>query len=133
MFEAHPFFVLFGGLVIFFCYGALTNMDQDIFGSIASILIIVWVAWAISIPDTPEEIAASQAIIAEREAKAKAKEIPREMSKADGCTVYVFERTGREHFFTRCEATTSTETNWTEGCGKGCSKNMTDTITTPNK
>ena len=133
MFEAHPFMTLAGVIVILVLIGAGTYMDADVFGILFAICIIVWSAWAITIPDTPAEVAAKQAQIAEREAKTKEKETPKPLSEVDGCTVYVFERQGREHFFTRCPATTSTETNWTEGCGKGCSRPMRDSIVTPNK
>lgn len=128
MFEAHPFLTLLGCLAILTVFAAQTDLDEAWYGILFAIIVIVWAAWAVKIPDTPEEIAEKELKIA----KAKEKETPRELNKIDGCTVYVFERQGREHFFTRCESTTSTETNWTEGCGKGCSRDVKDTIVTPN-
>ena len=132
MIEAHPFITLVVFMLFFFCYGAYCNMDQDVFGSLAAVIIVVWGVWAYSIPDTPEEVAQKKVQAEQREAARIEKETPKPLSQADGCTVYVFERQGREHFFTRCEKTTSTETNWTEGCGKGCSRPMRDSIVTPN-
>ena len=132
MFEAHPFLTLIGVLVFVVIIGAGTDMEQNLFGTLFALCILVWSIWAISIPDTPEEAAAKQVEKIRKEEIEKQKAIPKVLSEADGCTVYVFERQGREHFFTRCPATTSTETNWTEGCGKGCSRPMHDSIITPN-
>jgi hypothetical protein len=133
MIEAHPIIFLICILVILVTFSILNDVDPDACGSAVIVVFIVWLAWLPFIPDTPEQIKAAQEAKIKREEDARQKAIPHAMSEADGCTVYVFERQGREHFFTRCEKTTSTETNWTEGCGKGCSKPMHDTILTPNK
>jgi hypothetical protein len=65
----------------------------------------------------------------EMAAEAKRRATPHVIREADGCKVYAFE-TDREHYFTRCGSTVSTETNWSQSCGKNCSKKMSDTITT---
>jgi hypothetical protein len=66
---------------------------------------------------------------AEKAEAAKRRATPHVIREADGCKVYAFE-TDREHYFTRCGSTVSTETNWSQSCGKSCSKKMSDTITT---
>jgi hypothetical protein len=132
MIEAHPFITLLVFMVVFACYGAYRDMDSELFSTLALMIILVWGVWAYNIPDTPEQVAQAKAQAEQREAARREKETPKPLSQADGCTVYVFERQGREHFFTRCEKTTSTETNWTEGCGKGCSRPVRDSIVTPN-
>lgn len=59
----------------------------------------------------------------------KRKRIPRPVSSADGCTIYVF-TTDRDHYFTRCGSSVSTETTWKESCGKSCSRDKSAVITT---
>lgn len=67
---------------------------------------------------------------AERAAEWKRKTTPRVISSTpDGCTVYVF-TTDRDHYFTRCGSRVNTETTWKESCGKSCSKEKSDVITT---
>lgn len=132
MFEAHPFLTLLALLFLFVAMCFCANIDQDVCVLFCFVIVFIWSVWAFNIPDTPEEVAAKQAQALQKAEEERIKSTPRPMSQADGCTVYVFERQGREHFFTRCEATTSTETNWTEGCGKGCSRDVKDTIMTPN-
>ena len=51
----------------------------------------------------------------------------------DGCTVYTFKDSGNWHYFIRCANTTTTEKNWTENCGKNCTRNRQETIITQNK
>ena len=51
----------------------------------------------------------------------------------DGCTVYTFKDSGNWHYFTRCATTTTTEKNWTESCGKNCTKKKQEIIVTQNK
>lgn len=38
----------------------------------------------------------------------------------DGCTVYRFIDSGSRRYFTNCKGSTQ----WTEGCGKNCSRDM---------
>ena len=38
----------------------------------------------------------------------------------DNCTVYRFQDGGRARYFTNCKGSI----NWTEGCGKNCSQEM---------
>jgi hypothetical protein len=38
----------------------------------------------------------------------------------EGCTVYRFTDHGKARYFTNCQGST----NWTEGCGKGCTRQM---------
>lgn len=40
----------------------------------------------------------------------------------DGCTVYRFEVSGYGRYFTRCEGAASTSTQWSESCGKNCTR-----------
>ena len=55
--------------------------------------------------------------------------VPRLLSEADGCRVYKFVDDGT-HYFTRCGEQVSTERNYTESCGKGCTRHRTESITT---
>jgi hypothetical protein len=59
-----------------------------------------------------------------REAQEKAAKIPHVIREIDGCKVYKFED-GRDHYFTRCENNTTTESTY--ACGKST---CTETITT---
>lgn len=94
------------------------------------LLFCVCVGWSLwHWRDTPEESAAK----AKQEAAQKlARETPKVIREADGCKVYAFERHGRDHYFTRCPATTDTETNWTESCGKNCTRHKAENIVTEN-
>jgi hypothetical protein len=55
--------------------------------------------------------------------------VPQLMSEADGCKVYRFVDNGT-HYFTRCGAQVETVRNYTENCGKACTRHRTETITT---
>jgi len=55
--------------------------------------------------------------------------VPQLMSEADGCKVYRFVDDGT-HYFTRCGAHVETIRNYTESCGKACTRNRTESITT---
>jgi hypothetical protein len=55
--------------------------------------------------------------------------VPQLLSEADGCRVYKFVDDGT-HYFTRCGEQVSTERNYTESCGKGCTRHRTESITT---
>jgi len=55
--------------------------------------------------------------------------VPQLMSEADGCKVYRFVDNGT-HYFTRCGEQVNTIRNYTENCGKACTRNRTETITT---
>ena len=59
--------------------------------------------------------------------------VPRVMADVDGCKVYQFRANSSWHYFTRCEATTVTTRNYSETCGKGCTRNRTEDISTDNK
>lgn len=57
--------------------------------------------------------------------------VPAVVSSADGCTVYKFYDNGSWHYFTKCGGGTVTTTkNYTESCGKGCSRSRTENMTT---
>ena len=101
--------------------------DLDGFGWFALVIVVIWSMWHWR--DTPEESAAKKAREA---AELKARQTPRVVREADGCKVYAFERGGRDHYFTRCPATTDTETNWTESCGKNCTSHKAENIITEN-
>lgn len=55
--------------------------------------------------------------------------VPRLLSEADGCKVYKFVDDGT-HYFTRCGEQVNTVRHYTESCGKGCTRNRTEEITT---
>jgi len=55
--------------------------------------------------------------------------VPQLMSETDGCKVYRFVDNGT-HYFTRCGAQVNTIRNYTENCGKACTRHRTETITT---
>jgi len=55
--------------------------------------------------------------------------VPQLMSEADGCKVYRFVDNGT-HYFTRCGDQVNTIRNYTENCGKACTRHRTETITT---
>ena len=56
--------------------------------------------------------------------------VPAVVSSADGCTVYKFYDNGNWHYFTKCGGTVTTTKNYTESCGKGCSRSRTENMTT---
>ncbi len=98
-------------------------------GAIFVLLVVVacWSMWHWR--DTPEEKAAKWA---QEAAQRRARETPHVVREADGCKVYAFERGGRDHYFTRCPATTDTETTWKESCGKNCTRQKAENIVTEN-
>ena len=55
--------------------------------------------------------------------------VPQLLSEADGCRVYRFVDNGT-HYFTRCGTRVETIRNYTESCGKACTRNRTETLTT---
>ena len=55
--------------------------------------------------------------------------VPQLMSETDGCKVYRFVDSGT-HYFTRCGSQVETVKNYTENCGKACTRARTETITT---
>lgn len=56
--------------------------------------------------------------------------VPAVVSSADGCTVYKFYDSSSWHYFTKCGGTVTTTKNYTESCGKGCSRSRTENMTT---
>jgi ABC-type glycerol-3-phosphate transport system permease component len=85
-----------------------------VFGAVLIICGIVWALAAVFEP-SPETKAAMR--------------VPQLMSEADGCRVYRFVDNGT-HYFTRCGAQVETIKNYTESCGKGCTRARTESITT---
>jgi hypothetical protein len=67
------------------------------------------------------------------EAQRKADAMPHVIREADGCKVYAFRGGDTWHYFTRCATTTTTERHYTQSCGKKCTKQMTEEITTENR
>ena len=55
--------------------------------------------------------------------------VPQLLSEADGCKVYRFVDNGT-HYFTRCGEQVNTVRHYTESCGKNCTRNRTEEITT---
>jgi hypothetical protein len=56
--------------------------------------------------------------------------VPAVVSSMDGCTVYKFYDNSSWHYFTKCGGTVTTTKNYTESCGKGCSRSRTENMTT---
>jgi len=56
--------------------------------------------------------------------------VPAVVSSADGCTVYRFYDNSSWHYFTKCGGTVTTTKNYTENCGKGCTRSRTENMTT---
>jgi hypothetical protein len=56
--------------------------------------------------------------------------VPAAVSSADGCTVYKFYDNSSWHYFTKCGGSVTTTKNYTENCGKGCSRSRTENMTT---
>jgi hypothetical protein len=56
--------------------------------------------------------------------------VPAVVSSADGCTVYKFYDNSAWHYFTKCGGTVTTTKNYTENCGKGCTRSRTENMTT---
>ncbi len=123
------FVILILGLLFVVGYGSWNDVSDGGVLILCMAWAIVWGFWQ-PLAATPEEKAAQQA---QEQAKRYARETPKVIREADGCQIYAFERSGREHYFTRCPATTSTETNWTENCGKNCTSHKQESIVTNNK
>ena len=58
-----------------------------------------------------------------------AQRVPVAISEAGGCTVYRFVDSGT-HYFTRCGDKVTTTKNYTENCGKACTRQRQEVITT---
>ena len=56
--------------------------------------------------------------------------VPAVVSSADGCTVYKFYDNSSWRYFTKCGGTVTTTKNYTESCGKNCSRSRTENMTT---
>ena len=56
--------------------------------------------------------------------------VPAVVSSADGCMVYKFYDSSSWHYFTKCGGTVTTTKNYTESCGKNCSRPRTESLTT---
>lgn len=66
---------------------------------------------------------------AEQAADLAARQTPHVIREVDGCKVYAFEADGRMRYFTRCPGDrTTTESSWSESCGKACTRTRTETI-----
>ena len=62
----------------------------------------------------------------EQLAKDRSMQVIQEM---DGCKVYRF-YDGNYHYVTRCGDKVTTQKNWSEDCGKACTRRRTEDITT---
>lgn len=66
---------------------------------------------------------------AQQAADRAARQTPHVIREVDGCKVYAFEADGRMRYFTRCPGDrTTTESSWTESCGKACTRTRIETI-----
>ena len=75
-------------------------------------------------------VAILQAMFGKSEEQLAIDRIPAAVSSADGCTVYRFYDNSSWHYFTKCGGTVTTTKNYTESCGKGCSRSRTENMTT---
>jgi hypothetical protein len=71
-----------------------------------------------------------QAMFGKSEEQLARDRVPAVVSSADDCTVYKFYDNGSWHYFTKCGGTVTTTKNYTENCGKGCSRSRTENMTT---
>lgn len=105
-------------------------------GEIGAIGNLVWglitiTCGALAYNNLGEEAVAHKHAIEQAQTEARRKDrIPRFYSDApDGCKVFTFKPEDRWLYFTRCPgAKTSTETTWTESCGKNCTRTASQTI-----
>ena len=72
---------------------------------------------------------AFQAVFGLSDAEKTELRVPQLLSEADGCRVYRFVDNGT-HYFTRCGEQVNTVRHYTESCGKNCTRNRTEEITT---
>jgi hypothetical protein len=103
----------------------LINSCEDWFEMAGFLVIVAGFAVGVHSCSGSPEYAEEQATKA---AKAAADEQPRVIREVDGCKVYAFHSGDRWHYFTRCPTSTTTESSWTESCGKNCRTTKTETI-----
>lgn len=113
------------GLIIVLGVIAIGMLLIDEYGAFITFLIAFFIAVIYRESTSPEW----QERTRKAELDAQRAAIPHVIREADGCKVYAF-TTDREHYFTRCGSTVTTETNWTKSCGKSCTRHESDTITT---
>ncbi len=65
------------------------------------------------------------------EASMQGKNYP--ITKSGDCTAYKFRDSGRWHYFTQCAAKTTTESHHDESCGKNCTRDVVEFLSTVNK
>ncbi|MCA0188092.1 MAG: hypothetical protein LCH90_19275 [Proteobacteria bacterium] len=126
------FLALLTGGVAFVWWGL--NHDGEI-GAIGNLVLglITITCGALAYNNLGEEAVAHKQAIKQAQAEARRKDrIPRFYSDApDGCKIFTFKPENRWLYFTRCPgAKTSTETTWTESCGKNCTRTASQTIET---
>lgn len=93
-------------------------------GYAALVGFIVLVLYGCNFSDWSKEQAAKA------DAAARAEATPHVIREADGCKVYAFRRDSRDHYFTRCGSTVTTESTYSVSCGKSCSSTKTESIVT---
>jgi hypothetical protein len=74
-------------------------------------------------------IGAFQAVFGLNDQQKSEMRVPQLLSESDGCRVYKFVDDGT-HYFTRCGEQVDTVRHYTESCGKNCTRNRTEEITT---
>lgn len=104
---------------------AVGALLADAFGVFCVLILAFFAALIYNDANSPE----GQARKKQRELEYQRAATPHVIRQADGCKVYAF-TTDREHYFTRCGSTVTTETNWLKSCGKNCTKQESDTIVT---
>jgi hypothetical protein len=74
---------------------------------------------------------------AAQEAEYRAESKPHIVREVDSCKVYAWRDDGGRgttHYFTRCpNSVVTTERNYTEQCGKNCTRHKTETIVTETR
>ena len=94
---------------------------EEIIYSILVVVVICFLAWAMAyglwLGFGPSK---------EDSARDHAMQVVQEI---DGCKVYRF-YDGNYHYVTRCGDKVTTQKNWNENCGKACTRQRTEDITT---
>jgi len=114
--------VMIVSALLFVCFAFICDEREGW----AALMLLIFCGSAITSYSNSESYKESK----RQEAEAAQREsIPHVIREADGCKVYAF-TTDREHYFTRCGSSVTTETTWKKSCGKNCSRVEGDTIVT---
>jgi hypothetical protein len=104
----------------------MSNFFMDLLKGLGITLLLVLIACLFILGG----IAILQATFGPTDEQRAVDRVPAVVSSADGCTVYKFYDNSSWHYFTKCGGTVTTTKNYTESCGKGCSRSRTENMTT---